>query len=372
MEFKTELSELPSLAQKWEALNGCQSDHDAPFFQSYAWNYHVARVRSNGSQRDYRLLVATIWRGADLIGLWPLSLQQRLGARMARSLDDPFGQFAGVLFQEASDVAPGVAAVLDALRSRADGMRIGAVVAGSPLHEALLRRGARTTPAQEAVFVDLRSYPSIKDFRRSVNSKTRKNLRNLGNRLQRAHQTEHIVAEVPARLESILRETFGARVQWMHRNGRTSPAFRDDDFRTLVTGLTQAEGIRLLGFSLATKDASISAQWGFVYAGRYYAYISAMDPSYDKYSPGRMHLAMVIEACFDRGIEVVELMPPASRYKLEWSDRTKKLETMTIPFSVRGRLIFEIAGWAAPTARSLSRALPEFLRRRLVRRLNRG
>jgi CelD/BcsL family acetyltransferase involved in cellulose biosynthesis len=371
VEFKTDISQLPPLAQKWEELCGRQSDHDAPFFQSFAWVRHVAGIRTRGAADRYRPLVATVWRGGDLIGIWPLALRRSAGAWIARNSDDPFGQLAGVLFSDTTDVTPGVSAILTELRRQADGLHIEAVIVGSPLHAALVSCGAKASARQQAVFVDLRPYSSFKDFAQNVNSKTRKNLRNLGNRLRRAHEVEHTIATDPARLQPLLRETFEARVRWMQTNGRTSPAFRDKDFRTIVNELGDTEDIDLIAFSLTSNEASISTQWGFVYDRRYYAYMSAMNTDYDEFSPGRMHLGMVIESCFERGMKVLELMPPPSSYKLEWCGQIKDLETMILSFSIRGRLMSQLANAMIPAARRLSRALPESLRKSLVARFNR-
>lgn len=375
VEFVTEFSAFESLAAKWESLNRKQSDHGACFFQSYAWSRHVASVRKLGSPERYRLLIATLWREKELVGIWPLSLQRGQGVWIVRNLDDPFGQFAGFLSENRTTIACGVKAILDALRAKgvADGVLIDAVTAGTPLHEALMRAGARAIGAQPTVYVDLRPYASAEEFRRSINSKTRKNLRNLHNRLVRVHPVEHVISSDPIESAPMMQETFAARLQWMHRKGKTSPAFRDADFANVVAGLGSAKGVELLCFRFGTEKHFVSAQWGFIYAGRYYAYISAKNPAYDEFSPGRMQLGMVLEACVERGIEVAELMPPASDYKLGWNGCTRELEALAIPFSLKGRFALNLlAGWAVPQARKLSRALPEFLRKQLVRRINRS
>ena len=371
VEFKTELPQLSALAQKWEALNVCRSDHDAPFFQSFAWCQYVARVRSSNSPKHFRLLVATIWRGSELVGVWPLSLQRSAGAWLARSLDDPFGQFAGVAFGDGADIAPGVAATIEGLRGQADGMQIEAVVAGSRLHAALLQHEARVTESQDAVVLDLRPFASFEDLMKTIGSETRKILRKRRSRLERAHKVEHVFATSPESLATLLKQTYDGRVEWLRRNGRTSPAFRAHDFRTLIDGLTQVEGIDLLGTSLKTERGWIALDWGFVYGGVYYDYMSAMDYDYGEFAPGKQQLALFLEECFRRGLKAVEFLAPASDYKLEWSDCTKKVETMSLSFSLKGRLSMDAARWVMPKARRLSRMLPEPLRRSLVRRLNR-
>jgi CelD/BcsL family acetyltransferase involved in cellulose biosynthesis len=370
VEFVMDIERLPALAAKWEALN-IGRDHDAPFFQSYVWNMLVARVRTAARGKRFKLLVATVWEAEELVGLWPLSLQRTNGVWVACSLDDPFGQFAGVAFAREDQIAPGVAAIIAALRGLADALQIEAVVVGSHLHASLQRHGAEATGYQDSVVADLRPYPSFEAFTKSVNSKTRMNLRNRRNKLDALHRIEHVVAERRETLDPLLRQTFESRVSWLHRNGRTSPAFRAPEFRTLVAQLPYTDGIGLVGFAFNADATCMSSHFGFEYRGRYYAYMSAMDPAFEQYSPGRIHLGLLIESCYARGLEGVELMPPAIRYKLEWSDNTKRIETMSLPFTTKGRMALNVVGWLIPKIRSLSRLLPERLRKTLVGRINR-
>jgi CelD/BcsL family acetyltransferase involved in cellulose biosynthesis len=372
--FITQLAEMEPLAQQWEILNETASDHDAPFFQSYAWNRHIARIRLERSPDRFKLLIAVIRSGGDLIGIWPLSLQLSSGAWIARSLDDPFGQFAGVVFRRTDDVTPGIAAVVNMLRVRklADGLRIEGLLVGSALHSALIAAGAATSEANQAVYVDLRPHATVADFRQSINKKTRKNLRNLRNRFERAHRLTELVIDDRSQLEPVLAETLAARQRWMDDYGHTSPAFRNSDFKPAITSLATAMSINLLGFCLVTDEGVASAQWGFVYLGRYYAYLSGKNPDYNEFSPGRLHLGLVIEACMARGIKFLELMAPASDYKLDWTNRTKRLDTAVIPMTIRGRITISLQKlWTTPWVRDLSHTLPEPIRKALVRKLNR-
>jgi CelD/BcsL family acetyltransferase involved in cellulose biosynthesis len=371
VEFKTELGELPPLAARWEALNRRLSDHDAPFFQSYAWNHHVARIRARCSPDHFKIHVATVWRGDDLVGVWPLGLQRSAGTWIAHSLDDPFGQLAGVAFHDRADVAPGVAAILSELSKHADGLQIEATIAGSALHAALSSRGATAASAAQGVFVDLRPYPTFQAFEQTIKSSTRKVLRKRAEKLRQAHQVERTVVDDGARIRPLLDEVFETRLQWLQQNGRTSPAFRDDAFKPLIAELADAPGIEVLGFSLANGQASIAAQLGFGYAGKFYGYMTSKNPAFDEFSPGRQLYRLVLEGCFDRGLKVLELMAPASDDKLEWNGEIRQIETMIMPFSARGRLALQLTHWLMPAARRVSRMLPEAVRKPLIRRLNR-
>ena len=81
---------------------------------------------------------------------------------------------------------------------------------------------------------------------------------------------------------------------------------------------------------------------------------------------------MVIDDCFRRGLKVLELMPPAVRYKLEWNGVTKDLDTLSLALSFRGRVLFTILDRVLPAVRRLSRHVPEIFRRPLVNLFNRN
>ena len=280
VEFVTDVARLEALAGPWQALKPRHADHDPPFFQSFAWSMHVAHVRSARSASSYRVCVAKVLRGQRLIGLWALSLQRQSSVWLVRNLDDPFGQFAGTVFEDSADIAPSVVAIVQALRRErlADGMQIEGVIAGSPLHQGLAAAGLRGTGSRDAVVVDLRPFATFADYTKTVNAKTRKNLRNLLNRLERSGPTTSVVVTEAARVREIIEKSFTDRVQWLNDHGKSSTAFRNADFRSLVATLPDMPGIKLRAFALLHNGNVIAQQWGFIYGDRYYAYISSRDP----------------------------------------------------------------------------------------------
>ena len=373
IELVTDLAQLEALAGPWEAFNARLADHDAPFFQSYAWSMLVARLRSARSRDSYRVCVAKVFRGMRLVGLWPLSLQRQSGAWLVRSLDAPFGQFAGAVFDDSADIVPGVAAVVEALRRErlADGMEIEGVVAETPLHRGLAAAGLGVTGSTDAVVVDLRPYATFADYTSTVNAKTRKNLRNLLNRLERGGPVASVVATEPATVREVIERSFADRLQWLNDRGKTSTAFRNGDFHALVVSLPDAPALRLRAFALLHDGHVVAQQWGFVYGGRYYAYMSARDPAFDAFSAGRVHLGRVIASCYEDGLRVLELMPPKVDYKTTWTDTSKRIDAFSAPFTMRGRLVLEL--WLTrlnPALRKLSRRLPQGARRRLAALVN--
>lgn len=369
----TDVRDLERLQQDWQGFERAPTDHEAVFLQSFDWCHYVASLRSTRSPDRYRLLVAVVEDGPDIVGIWPLSRQRSSRMWIIRNLDDPFGQMAGFLCRDSDAIEPCVHAILEHVRRHgiADAVCIDNAIEGSPLHCALIASGAKTGSSNEMVQIDMRGLASFADYQRTLNAKSRKNLRNALNRLRSMHGTiSDAVIDEPALLDPIVRQTFDGRLDWMRLRGKSTNAFRDADFRPLIEGVCAAPHLQLLAFQMEAFGAPIASQWGFVHQGRYYAYISARAPGYDAFSPGRIHLGSVIAACKARGLDILELMAPASRYKVMWSDRITGVHDMWIPLTVRGRLTLGILDFVLPGMHVLARALPKSLKTRLARRVN--
>lgn len=343
--LKTDLTNFDELRCEWEALESANG-RTAGFFQSYAWCHHVAKIRLARSASRYRLCIVTIRQADDqLIGLWPLSLQRQGFCWIAKSLDAPFGQFAGLLLRESADPGACIAAVASRLKhsGQVDGLHIDRVVEGSPVWQGLVECQARATRSDRAIHLDFREFSSFEDYHRTVATKTRKNLRNAHNRMRRAHAIDHDVATNIGPETQIIAQAFDKRLVWMQLGGKTTPAFRDPDFRALLEAIPVADpAIDLLGFELKTCNETISMQWGFRYQDRYYAFMSARNLDFDEFSPGQVHLGMVIKACHELGIQVIELMAPASSYKLKWTKTGKRIDDFELALSPKGYFYLEV------------------------------
>ncbi len=375
VDFLSDLQALARLEKAWETL---ALGMDEPvFFQSFQWAHHVAEARLKSTPESWRLCVATIWRDGDLVGIWPFSLQKTGLCWIAQCLDEPFGQFAGLLRRADLDPAIGVDRVIRELKRQgmASGLKIERVIEGSILHQQLSKNGASIAFSDSSVFLDFRPFDTFETYKKSLRSKTRKNLRNARNRLEREHRIVHEVTTDPDEVATIMAEAFEGRLVWMQENAKTTPAFRDGTFRHLLEMIPKSPvKEQLVGFRLRTgNNETVSAQWGFQHQGRYYAYISARNPAFDSFSAGRVHLGMVLEACWERDIEVVELMAPASDYKLNWTKSLRRIDDFGLPLTPGGYLYLEV--WrrhGRTAAKRLYETLPENLRRSISAATNKN
>jgi CelD/BcsL family acetyltransferase involved in cellulose biosynthesis len=362
VEFVIGMDGVVALCPHWERLMVRNHQHAGAFFQSYAWCRHVADIRAKSGPPHYRLCIAVARQDDDIIAIWPLSLQKSTVAWIARNLDDPFGQFGGMVIDAAADPIACVNAVIVALRRQgmADGLHIDCVWDGSPLHTALSALGVSKSVANVAPWINFGPHSTFDDYLALRTKKTRKNMRNALNRLSRLGTVEFITSSDPEQNRDIVEKSFSSRIDWLNQMGKSSTAFRDRDFSDLVEQLPDRPEIGLLSFCLLLDGVSIASQWGFVHGSTYYAYISARNHAYDDYSVGRLHLANVIESCYQRGLKSIELMPPKSDYKLQWTDEFRQLDAFTQSFTTLGRLdIGVLEKYIVPGGKSAARLLPQ-------------
>lgn len=333
------LSEFGDIKVAWLSLE--RSNEQPGFFQSYAWCGHVAEIMTRTYPKSYAPLVAVAARDGEVVAIWPLSRQKRSGLWQLRSLDDPFGQFSGVLAHDPVDVQFLTRETLDIVRNRrlAAAVRMEFVISGSPFEAALSACGASVRGEVGAPYIDVRQTPTFEGLKSSRNKKTMKNLRNANNRLAKAGAHEHRVAIGDERAAEIIKTTLRRRMTWLEDKGLTAPQFRSAAHAEILTGgLPRGLDKARVSFELLCDGKAIAQQWGFLHQKRYYAFMSAVDPSAVHLSPGRLHLAFVIAGAMRFGVVGIELLTPASPYKMVWTDHARRLRDMAMPLSVAGRL----------------------------------
>lgn len=193
--------------------------------------------------------------------------------------------------------------------------------------------------------MQLSDWPDFESYYGSLRSKTRKNMRNARNRLNREAPLKHGVFRDRTSVASIIDRTFEDRSAWLERMGLTSRAFDDADFEAFLERLKDRAGERgdagdfeTLGFCLMHGDTPISEQWGFLHRGRYYAFMSGWDPAYEQASPGKLHLADVLECCFELSADAADFMIPAVPYKMTYAADAIGVQDHILTLTLRGMI----------------------------------
>ena len=359
------LPAIERLRGEWQALERRSSQ--AALFQSADWCLQAARHLAGHRGARFRPLVVTVREGGELVALAPLRLDRVGPLSVAVEISAPFGQYGDILVADGVDGAAVAAAVLAALKEAgADALVLRRVREDSPVAGALLARGLAVGTPDAAPHVDLADHPDFAAYLKTVNSKTRKNLRNLRNRLARGGPVEHRVSDGPG-LAEMAEQCFAGRLRMLEEQGLTSTAFLDGGFHAFLRRLVDAPaGDRpdMLATALVADGDPVSMQWGFLHRGRYYAYITARNPAHDAVSPGKLHLEDVLEALMERGVAVADMLAPAVPYKFTWTGSATVVTDIGVPIGRAGRLYLET--WlrrVRPWLRERYLALPAGLRR---------
>jgi CelD/BcsL family acetyltransferase involved in cellulose biosynthesis len=257
----------------------------------------------------------------------------------------------------------------------ADAVSLLKVRADSKLEAGMSRNAIETATSEGAPFVSLSAWTGFEDYFQSIKPKTRKNMRNARNRLERDGVLEHVVAATPAEKLGIISRTLSGRAERLKDQGLTSRAFATSDFADFCTSLASRpdSDLGLLAMSLRHNGEPIAEQWGLVSGGHYYAYVASRDFGQSDESPGKLHLKEVIETCFARGLSTADLLVPVMPYKLTWAKDVVAVTDYALPVTPKGYLI--IALWdrgLRPMLKRLVLGMPKELRAVVMRVIGRG
>lgn len=358
-----------ALEGEWLALE--EGAENPAVFQSYAWCRAVWDHHTRTGTR-FEPVILTARAQGRLVGILPLKRVRTRLAAVLTGLGEPFQQYTDVL------VAPGagVEVAEELVRAacglkRCGGLSFLKVRDDSLLATVLGARGAARGNIDAAPYVDLRPFPVFDDYLKTINAKTRKNMRNARNRLARESVLGHRVLTDPAEIDALVARAHAGRERWLEELGLTSRAFRDPGFGDFTRAVAAPEsGLSVLAMSLTLDGRPIADQWGFVLNGRYYAYVATWDPAMVDSSPGKLHLQEVIQSCHERGLAVADFLMPAARYKLTWTDTVVPVADYALPLSAGAWI--EGTLWSAhlrPILKRLALKLPPELRSRIARLL---
>lgn len=370
-------AEILALGEEWEALEA--SCPDTVFFQSFAWcrNFlEFSRGKPGFAPRVITFRKSRPDGSARLAGILPLALQTKGRMKVLTGFAEPFQQYTDMLLDpqsRAEDFAP---FLLEALRKTgADYVHFGQVREDSALAQLSNSKLLPMGEKEGAPYVRLSAFGSHAAYIKTVRAKTRKNLRNAKNRLERSAPVTHEVAEDGPLLREVIERAYEGREAWLERIGLTSRAFQDTDFEAFLKRFADCTApggaaIRTIAMSLKHGDQPLSDQWGFVYRGRYYAFMANWNPAYEASSPGRLHLGEVIKTCFDKGFKTADFLIPASSYKLNWTDDVTQVCDLIVPLTGKGSLYTRLwLGFIRPHAKRIFFRLPTGLRQLVMKKI---
>lgn len=370
------LDDMMGIEASWKELEARSAG--AVFFQSFDWCHLIWRTKPD---LDVRIVVVGSLQ--QPLAIWPLQIDKSGFGRFASDLSDPFGQYSDLLVDGSVDATAVHQALLDEIRRwRVDGIIARKVRADAALYVLLKQNDAAVVEQLAAPAVTFRKYKDYTTYHESISKKTRKNLRNYSNRMERLGRIDHVVETCPSQCADVIRRCFDMRSNWLLERGQSSVAFADTSFSQILLGLAEEHRcqpqLRTMQLCLTSDGlhgtaegqllGELSLHLGFVHNGRYYAYMAAKNPDFDHFSPGRVHMLSLIEACFDEGLDTVDFLPPDMPYKQNFACETVAVESLAIPFSLRGRFAIDVwQNTLRPMVKRAFQKLPTAVRRGVMR-----
>lgn len=172
-------------------------------------------------------------------------------------------------------------------------------------------------------------------------------------RLAEEGTVEFEVDDGRERLEQLLRE--GYALEGSGWKQETAIDARDDArrFYDSLTAWAAARGILRLAF-LRLAGRPVAFQLALEEHGVFYYYKAGYDPAYQRFSPGKLLIASLLERAFEQGLERVELLGADEPWKLEWMDAVheRRLFQAYAP-SATGLAAWAAEAWGRPAARHL-------------------
>jgi CelD/BcsL family acetyltransferase involved in cellulose biosynthesis len=365
--------DVEALAARWQMLENRSSG--ATPFQSLGWVRAIYDFEVARGNESFDPVLAVFEDGRRLIAVLPLERIRTAGRRVLVPLGNGFGQYADMLLDPAADPAMAMAQMLAAAIAiaPADVVSLLKVRDGSALARGLPKGRIETGTELGAPYIALDAFPDFAAYFTTIRAKTRKNMRNARNRLEREGLVAHEVVVEPGARRALIERTLAGRAERLREQGLTSRAFRDGSFPDFCESLAARPDIELMAFSLTHNGKPIAEQWGFVQGGRYYAYVAARDFSNSDESPGKLHLGEVLKACAEHRLAGCDLGVPAMPYKLTFATGTVPVRDFAVPVTLRGWLAIRL--WDVllrPRIKAVLLRMPTGMRARIMHLAGRG
>lgn len=331
-----------AMARQWEGLEA--GTEGALLFQGSGWARAIFDFEAARGNAAFDPVVVTLSDGRRLIAVLPLERIRTPSRTVLVPLGHAFGQYADALISRGLDARETIARLLRAAISAApcDTVSLLKVRSDSQLARGMPANHVVTGAEQGAPYVALDGFADYAAFFQTIGSKTRKNMRNDRNRLEREGELVHCVAQTQAERLGVISRTLQGRANRLRHQGLSSRAFRDGHFLDFCLSLAQRDDLELLAMSLLHKGEPIAEQWGFIHRGRYYAFVASRDFGNHAESPGRLHLGEVIQVCAQQGLHGADLMVPVMPYKLTWATDVVTVKDYALPVTPRGALVIKL------------------------------
>lgn len=301
--------------------------------------------------RSRPLTVLSVTQGGALVGLWPL-WTKRLGARegFARIIE-PVGarvtDYIAPLIADGHDVGVLTELMVRRLAEAVDPLALVLLpkIADPGVARAVSAtahgRGFRLIHEQTRSCPTMPLMGSMKEQEARWRSNHRGEVRRRLRRIAEVGPTSLHVLTDPSAIESRLPQLFDAHISnWGTRSGGSE--FEEAAPRRFLVELTRRLPPRLLHYSEVVSGSDIiSLHFGFDTGCSLLWYKPAFHIAWQRYAPGKLHLALMTEWAIARGYREIDFMQGDEAYKLSWTETLRQ----TRSFALARALAYPVWAW---------------------------
>lgn len=317
VEWVTEMARFAELAAEWDAL---LSSGRRPF-DLHCW--HMAWWKAFGDEDE--LAICTVRDDGILAGVLPL---QRHGSDLEAMANSHSGIFRPLASSPEAMAALVGAALQDARKLILRDLREQDPGVGALVDDA--RQAGMLSFAEEgsrSSVVELNG--ELEDWVKQSSTSWKKRLRRYRRKMEKDYEAAFEIARSPTDLEAELSEGFALEAGgWKGEAGTAIVSAPETEafYRAIAAAFYDRDELRLSRIVLDGKAVAFS--FCIEHGGGLYSLKAGYDESFRKIVPGLVMQLSIVEACFERDLEVYELLGEETEWKAKLATSTLSHSTL--------------------------------------------
>ena len=287
--------------------------------------------------RGTSLSIITIWREANLLGLWPLHVRRAGSVTVATHLGCGGNEeYAGPLIARDPDEAHVASLALSAAKSLADVLRLYNLRPQSSI--ALLANSERAFSFRSSVFSPIITLRGEDDWEGWLGKKSknfRHEVRKFRRRLESSGQLKSINSSAGADGPEIVRWLFQIKRRWLADRGISRSWILDPLGEQLFESMLAQQIHEFHAFALTLDGKIIAAGLCFLSQGLLEFHMIGFDPEFAYFSPGNLLVEDIAKWALLAGVDL-DFRLTQLPFKMRWIDREERYDSFAIACSVRG------------------------------------
>jgi CelD/BcsL family acetyltransferase involved in cellulose biosynthesis len=313
VEWVTDAERFASLADEWDSL----LPEDSTPFDLHRW--YASWWEAFGA--PYKLSVCTLRQGGELVAVFPLAHDGRRLVALANEQTSSFRPLA-----RDGEAMEGLVAAVVARTSSF--FALSRLPERDPCMEQLLagmRSGGMAALAEpEYASPIVATSGEYEAWRKQTKSRERDPLERFRRKMDREHEAEFSIVEVPDDLEAELVDGF--RVEASGWKGRADTAIVSSPeteafYRSVARAFHGSDELRLSRIVL--DGTTVAFDFCVLHRNRLYLLKTGFDESFRRLAPGLVMRLSTVQRCFDLDLDAHELLGVESEWKMKFATSTR-------------------------------------------------